>query len=179
MFYNGSQKKEDVIELRLSDAFEGNRGGIDLELKVKMLNINEGHNRELMEQCRILQEYAMYVAKVRGYTRAGLNLNEAVERAVDECIREGILAKFLSTNRAEVISVSIFEYDKEEEEKKLRREEFDAGKKAGLAEGERLAQKAMLNRMLAKGYSNEQIADLMGMSLEEIRVLAEKLSEKE
>ena len=29
-------------------------------MKVKMLNIHEGHNRELMEQCRILQEYAMY-----------------------------------------------------------------------------------------------------------------------
>ena len=104
---------------------------IDLELKVKMQNINEGHNRELMEQCRILWEYAKYVAKVRGYTRAGLKLDEAV----DECIREGILAKFLSANREEVISVSIFEYDKEEEEKKLRREEFDAGEKVHRRKG--------------------------------------------
>ena len=55
-----------------------------------------------------------------------------MERAVDKCIREGILAGFLSKNRAEVISVSIFEYDKEEEEKKLLREEFDAGEKAGM-----------------------------------------------
>ena len=55
---------------------------------------------------------------------------------MDACIKEGILAEFLAKNRAEVISVSIFEYDKEEEEKKLRKEEFDLGKKEGHEEGE-------------------------------------------
>lgn len=45
------------------------------------------------------------------------SLDEAVERAVDECIHEGILADFLSRNRAEVIKMSIFEYDQELEEK--------------------------------------------------------------
>ena len=111
----------------------------------------------------------------------------------------------------EVISVSIFEYDKEEEEKKLRREEFDAGEKVGmekgLAKGEKIglekgeklgiakgekqgiakgekygrekAQKAMLERMLEKGYSGEQIADLMGVSLEQIQILAGKSSVRE
>ena len=151
-------------------------------------------NQGLMAQCRILQEYAKYVAKVRGYTRAGVKLDEAVEHAVDECIKEGILAKFLSANRAEVISVSIFEYDKEEEEKKLRREEFDAGEKAGLEKGKRLGleegrksgleegeqfgrekeQKALVKRMLERGFSVDQIADLIGLPLEQIQILAEK-----
>ena len=54
-------------------------------------------------------------------------LNQAVKRAVDECIREGILAEFLARNRNEVISMSIFEYDKELEEKKLRKAEFEQG----------------------------------------------------
>ena len=70
-----------------------------------------------MEHCKTLREYAQYVAKVRKYT-ADMSLNEAVECAVDECIKENILADFLRKNRAEVISMSIFEYDKEEEEKK-------------------------------------------------------------
>ena len=51
---------------------------------------------------------------------AQMELNEAVERAITECIREGILAEFLSRNRAEVLKVSIFEYDQELEEKKYR-----------------------------------------------------------
>ena len=49
-----------------------------------------------------------------------MELNEAVERAITECIREGILAEFLSRNHAEVLKVSIFEYDQELEEKKYR-----------------------------------------------------------
>ena len=55
------------------------------------------------------------------------NVKETVERAVDECIREGSLSEFLAQNRNEVISMSIFEYDKELEEKKLRKAEFEAG----------------------------------------------------
>ena len=101
-----------------------------------VLNVNEGHNQELMEHCQTLKEYAQYVAKVRKYTSLGeLSLEEAVECAVEECIKEGILAEFLIQNRAEVISMSIFEYNKDEEEKKLRKAEFEAGREAGIEEG--------------------------------------------
>ena len=63
-----------------------------------------------------LKEYAQYVAKVRKYVSKNISLEEAVTRAVDECIEEGILAEFLVKNKAEVIKVSIYEYDKEFEE---------------------------------------------------------------
>ena len=63
-----------------------------------------------------LKEYAQYVAKVRKYVTQNIPLEEAVTRAVDECIEEGILAEFLVKNKAEVIKVSIYEYDKEFEE---------------------------------------------------------------
>ena len=70
----------------------------------------------------------------RGYAKE-LEIAEAVERAVTECIREDILADFLSAQRAEVIAMSIFEYNKEEEMKKIRADEFRIGKDAGKAEG--------------------------------------------
>ena len=133
-FYNGSDPVCDVFEHRLSSAFEHLSDEPKLELIVTVLNINEGHNALLMEHCKTLREYAQYVAKVRKYT-ADLSLNEAVERAVDECIKENILADFLRKNRAEVISMSIFEYDKEEEEKKLRKAEYEAGEKSGIQKG--------------------------------------------
>ena len=103
---------------------------------VTVLNVNEGHNAELMQHCNTLNEYAQYVARVRLYA-ADMSLDQAVERAVDECIREGILAEFLTCNRNEVISMSIFEYDKELEEKKLRKAEYEAGHEAGFSEGEK------------------------------------------
>lgn len=82
----------------------------------------------------MLQEYARYVARVRKYV-AEMPLDEAVERAVTECIREGILAEFLKKNHAEVVKVSIFEYDKEKEEKKLRKAEYEYGREQGREEG--------------------------------------------
>ena len=80
-----------------------------------------------MEQCHILREYAQYVAKVREYARTS-ELNAAVEQAVNDCIQSGILAEFLRKNKSEVIAMSIFEYDKEEEERKLRKAEYEAGR---------------------------------------------------
>ena len=62
-------------------------------------------------------------------------LDAAVSRAVKECIREGILSDFLRQNRAEVEKVSIFEYDKEEEERKLREAEYEGGWDAGMRAG--------------------------------------------
>ena len=137
VFYNGLERKvPDRMELRLSDAYENPVDEPDLELKVTMLNINAGHNGELMNSCRVLWEYAQYVARVRKYV-AEMPLDEAVERAITECIREGILAEFLEKNRAEVVKVSIFEYDKEKEEKKLRKAEYEYGREQGRIEGER------------------------------------------
>lgn len=92
-----------------------------------MLNVNEGHNKELMEQCQTLKEYAIYVARVRKYT-SEMNLNDAVVRAIDECIKEGILVEFLRKNRSEVKMVSILEYDKEWEEKNSERQNMRLAK---------------------------------------------------
>ena len=117
------------MEHRLSDAYEIIRGEPALELKALVININEGHNQKLMESCQILKEYAQYVSKVRTYKKM-LSLNEAVEKAVEECIQEGILREFLLKNKAEVVAMSIFEYDREWEEEILRKEEFEAGREA-------------------------------------------------
>ena len=108
-----------------------------MELKVLVININEGYNQKLMESCQILKEYAQYVSKVRTYKKT-LSLNEAVEKAVEECIQEGILREFLLANKAEVVAMSIFEYDREWEEEILRKEEFEAGKEMGKELGEKL-----------------------------------------
>ena len=113
VFYNGTDGQPERQILWLSDAFEKETAEPELELKVLMLNINFGHNQELMDKCQTLKEYSQYVDRVRKYAKR-MQIEEAVERAVTECIREGILADFLSSQRAEVIAVSIFEYNEEE-----------------------------------------------------------------
>lgn len=97
-------------------------------------NINLGHNRELLAACRLLKEYAQYVEQVRTYTEK-MPLSEAVEKAVDDCIKNGILADFLAKNRAEAIAVSIFEYDEEKHMKSERKEWREIGRKEGIIVG--------------------------------------------
>ena len=120
-----------------------------------------------MQHCSMLKEYAQYVARVRHYA-SDMPLNEAVKHAVDECIREGILAEFLARYRNEVISMSIFEYDKELEEKKLRKAEYEYG----FAEGEKHAAIEIAKRMLkTNNFSLEEIAAFSGVSLDDVKIL--------
>ena len=166
VFYNGTKQTEDASEFRLSSAYEYPTDNPDLELRVTVLNVNEGHNKELMNHCQMLKEYAQYVARVRKYVALQeLSLEQAVECAVNECIADGILAEFLTRNRAEVISMSIFEYDKDKEEKKLRKAEFEAGLEAGRKE--LLTQQ--IQRKLSKGKSLNEIADELEESISVIQ----------
>ena len=154
VFYNGNRKIGERMEHRLFDAYETVRGEPALELKVLVININEGHNQKLMESCQILKEYAQYVSKVRTYKKT-LNLNEAVEKAVEECIQEGILREFLLANKAEVVAMSIFEYDREWEEEILRKEEFEAGRDAERKNTEKERNRADSEKMRADNAERE------------------------
>ena len=177
VFYNGTEKKEERWENYLSESYETRMGDPNLELKVITLNINEGYNKELMEQCRILREYAQYVAKVREYAKE-MELDAAVEQTIKECIREGILAEFLRRNKSEVVAMSIFEYDKEEEEKKLRKAEyeygFDSGYDSGYETGELQKAKEVAGVLNKTGMPGSKIAEILGVSEETVQEWLEK-----
>lgn len=160
VFYNGTEKNEDRWVEYLSESYENMSDEPNLELKVIILNINVGHNKKLMEECQTLREYAQYVAKVRRYSEE-MELNTAVECAVSESIQEGILKEFLQKNRAEVIAMSIFEYNEEEEKRKLRKAEYEAG----MAEGVMKTKKETVISLAEMGLSVQQIAQ--GVKVEE------------
>ncbi len=128
IFYNGIDELEDRSELLLSSAYESPTNTPDLELRVTIFNINHGHNIKLLESCPVLKEYAQYVEAVRAYAaQPETTLNQAIEYAVNQCIEQDILREFLLKNKAEAVAMSIFEYNKEEEMKKYRRAEYEAG----------------------------------------------------
>ena len=113
VFYNGEQKMEERAVLRLSDLYRPRTEHPYLELETLVLNINKGYNAELMEKCRELHDYSAFVALVREKRKNGRNLKHAVNEAIDECIHQDIMADFLRRNRAEVVKMSIYEYDEE------------------------------------------------------------------
>ena len=106
------------MKICLSDAFI-KEGGC-LECEVRLLNINYGHNRALMEKCRRLEEYALFVAKVRMYMKEQtMSLKKAITVAMKECIEEGILQDILTKQRDEVFGVILSTFNKELYEKNL------------------------------------------------------------
>ena len=82
-----------------------------------------------------MKEYAIYVKKVRTYAKSMKNVEEAVDRAVTECINEGILQEFLLQNRKEAVEMSIFEYDEEAVFEIVRKDEYEKGLQEGLEKG--------------------------------------------
>lgn len=170
VFYNGEKELPDRMELKLSDAYTVKEEEVSLELKAVMLNINPGHNEKILEACKTLREYTEYTSRVREYTRI-MDLEAAVERAITECIQEGILEEFLKKNRAEAKNVSIYEYDME---KHMRMEREDA-REDGIQEGIFENRTEIIQKMLSlKRYSYEEIAEIVNLSMEEIHEIEEQ-----
>ena len=174
-FCNGAEPQPDRKILRLSDLYTVRMKETQLELTAVLLNINRNHNRELMEACRDLKDYAEYVDRVRKYARE-LPLSEAVERAITECIREGILKEFLEKNRAEVKKMSIYEYDQEKHIRMERQDAWKDGMQEGVLRGAEQQLSKIIKNMMKKGRSISQIAEELGEDEKRIRELAEKLT---
>ena len=171
IFYNGKDEQPDRQILKLSDLYTINEE-CSLELEAVMLNVNSGHNKELMEMSHTLWEYAEYTARVREYTET-MELEEAVERAIEECIQEGILKEFLEKNRAEAKNMSIFEYDQERHIKQEREEAWEEGRKAG----KRDMLWKLAEKKLRKGKSITEIAEELEESEETIKEILDSRKE--
>ena len=130
IFYNGVKSQPDKTEFLLSELFHPTTDQPALELKAVMLNINKGHNQELMNACHTLRDYSEYVARIRTYS-AEMPLTDAVEKAITECIHENILRDFLLKNRAEAKAMSIYEYDEEKTLRMFREEGYEDGERNG------------------------------------------------
>ena len=127
MFYNGEKEAPDEEILKLSDAFINKEQKSDIELTVRLLNINYGHNSGLMEQCSVLKEYAQFVAVSRQYMEEGLNAQEAFAEAIDYCVDHGILHEVLKNYRAEVLGMLLEEFDVDKYERTIRMEGREEG----------------------------------------------------
>lgn len=136
VFYNGEDHCEAVTRLRLSDAFiKESEGGF--EWTAVMYNLNRGKNDKLLEDCKPLSEYMELINRIRDNKKNGMDIKAAVNEAVDSCIADGVMVKFLTKHKAEVMSVCLTEFDEEVFVDGIREE----GKEEGMIEG-RLKEKA-------------------------------------
>lgn len=167
VFYNGEKDYEDSVQLKLSDAFDNESLKSAYEWTAYMININEGHNRELLSKCKPLRDYAIFVSKVKNYRETEESLQKAVERAVDECIIENILADYLKSHRSEVLDMVLTEYDEERTIKALAKEHEEIGEERGRME----ERSKILKHLLEQNVDISVICSATGMTKEEIQTI--------
>ena len=163
IFYNGKDKMPERQILKLSDMYSVQEGQPKLELNATLLNISGSNNQKLKEACRTLGEYAIYTDKIRAYTEE-MELSEAVDRAMDECIREDVLREFLMKHRAEARAMSIFEYDQERHMQQER--------EAGIEKGKEQLLRRQVQKNLSRGMSISEIAEVLDETEERIQEIA-------
>ena len=163
IFYNGRAEQEKETLLRLSDAYQekSDTGAYALELKVRMININQKAGHPILEKCPVLKEYSEFVEHVRAYG----NDEQKLTKAVKECIREGILSEYLERKSREVINMLIGEYDYEmdmqekQDEVREELEEVIAKAKAEKAVAEAEAEQAKAETEQAKAEAEQAKAE--------------------
>ena len=114
VLYNGQTSFPSEKTLKLSDSYiESNYpslGGL-LELEVRVVNINAGQNEDMVQRSKNLSGYVTFITLVRRYEKAGMKLEDAITKAVRECIQRNVLSKFLKTNGAEVLGMLTAEWN--------------------------------------------------------------------
>ena len=173
VFYNGDQEMPEEKTLRLSDAFENKEHRSDVELAVKVLNINHGHNAELMKQCKILEEYARFVDATKQLVAETEDRKEALESAIEYCIENHILEEFLRKYRSEVLGMLLEEFDVKKYERSLREEGVEIGREEGIefgrAEGRDQTLIQQVYRKYVKNLMVEETAEMLEVDEETIR----------
>lgn len=130
VFYNGRAEKDDEVILRLTDSFdERHRADADIEVRVRMLNINHGRNKELMDKCKPLAEYAWFIGEIRNHLKSH-DMFTSVKMAIEAMPGNFVLKGFLRDHLKEVEGMLDREYN-EAEIKELFKEE---GREEGRAE---------------------------------------------
>lgn len=210
VFYNGENEKEDEVILRLSDAFkeeirqniihrnaENNKtfddaqmaaeverlfqeASPDIEVRVRMININYGHNKEILTACRPLREYAWFVEQVRknhAAIKSGggelVGISAAIDRAIDDMPDDFEIKKFIMANRAEVIDMCLTEYNESETLEMFRQE----GRMEGLQEGQMETWLlAIKNIMDSTGWTADHIMEMLKIPQDQRAALYASLS---
>jgi hypothetical protein len=168
VLYNGIDKYPDHVELKLSDAFKRIKGlksadSIPIELKVKVYNINRGHNSEILKKCETLDNYSFFIDKIRENQKKGFTLEKSFKDAIEYCIKNNILKEYLEAHGSEAFNMIFTEWNWDTALEVAREEGREDGREEGIEYTARNA--------LSKGIPFQTVQEITGLSLEKISAL--------
>lgn len=184
VFYNGKEPLEDKTELRLSDAFMHPAKGGMYEWTAAVYNINYGRNREIMEKCVALQQYADFVRMVRENCQKYEDLKIAINEAMEVAIQKNYLDGYFKKEKEGVFMTTLFQVDREVYENDLREEGIAVGIEKGREEGRAEMRIEMQINIICilmekQGITYEEACDLLDIPKEEWNLYREGVEEKE
>lgn len=165
VLYNGTQDAPAVEKLKLSDAFINSNNSGEFEWTATVYNINPNMNDDLLNKCKALKDYMIFINRIRSNLKKH-HIEEAVEEAVKSCIEDGVMADLLLKLKSEVKDMCLTEYNEKVFIDGIRNEGIEEGKAESVTE--------IITRMLSKGVSVEEIADLTGADLAFVKDVAAK-----
>ena len=174
VLYNGTDPFPDQKIYRLSDSFEklkslnlSENDSPSLELTVRVININEGRNQDMVDRCKELAEYSIFVGKARAYIKELGNREEGIKKAIKYCEKHGILREFLKAHASEVLSMLFTEFNLDDAIAVAREE----GREEGLEKGHFNEKLEIARNLLAKGSTLEFVRDITGLDMDTLKSL--------
>jgi hypothetical protein len=176
VLYNGVKPCPDQMTLKLSDAFEniksifGRDITSELELIVKVYNINKGHNEDILHKCEALKGYSYFIDDVRE-RRKTMPFEEALKASIDYSIRNGILSDFLTKHSSEVRNMLSTEWNWDDAKEVWQEEAREEGREEGLEKGREEERITLAKKALSEGIPIEIIQKLTGFDSDTINSL--------
>ena len=134
-----------------------------------MININPGHNLSMVAKCKPLEEYTWTVAAIRE-NRKQMDIERAIDKALDDMPDDFEIKPFLSANRVGVKKMLLTEYNETET--------MELFKEEGRAEGKDEANISNIRKIMAKmKLSAKKAMDFMDISSEDQQRYAPLLKE--
>jgi hypothetical protein len=181
VLYNGKRPYPDEDILRLSESFEKDAEGgtpgtaLELDLMVRVYNINDGHNEALVRRCKKLEGYSIFIARIREYERQTAGKEAAMKLAISWCIEHNILKGFLEQNGSEVINMLLAEWNIKDalavQREEGMEEGMERGMEAGMEKGLEEGKLETARNALAKGWSPEEVAEITELDIETVKAL--------
>ena len=171
VFYLGKPDAPEVETFRLSDHYKENAPENSIEVVVNVYNICYSERNRLLKRSKTLREYSMFIYFVNEYLDREMSLEEAVAASVKRAKKEGILVDFLNKYATEVegmlTGITVEKYGEV-----MKKEGFEDGKAAGIAQGE-ASGRAEREIEMARAMKNDnkpidEISKYTGLSTEEI-----------
>lgn len=169
VFYNGRKDIAPYQILKLSDAFITQAQSSNLELIVRLININYDKDNPVVNGCKPLKEYSLFVEAVRRHN--AVDKEHGFENAIKECIKNDILREYLQRKSREVMNMLLAEYDYDTDIAVQREESFDMGLAEGEARGSRQAKLETARLMKQANCEIPFIEKMTGLSQAEVEAL--------